>query len=464
MVMGWQRNALVSWAVIFLSGSLFTQPIFGAYELPWLFDYYDKPTDWLQLGGDFRFREVYAENHTTVDETGTENHWHFQRYRTRLWQKFTPTDSITVNSRFLWEFRTWGDPPAQSGATDFDEVLIDQLNVQLDFGPVLNIPLSAVIGRQDMDLNAWLIHDGTPIDASRTRFLDGARLTLDVERYQSSIDVAYIDMAAFEDRWLHPIDEEQDRMFTHQNEYGAILYVTNRAFEPTQWEGFFIFRNDNAVTALSRQAELYTFGGAIQGSIDGVPDAQPHWLYRAEGAFQTGHRKDLGQHIKAYGANTCLTFAWNDLFDNQIHIGYEIASGDDPDSEHYEQFDLLWGQYPRWSDLYAYTYQMEGEFAENSNLHRLNIGHSVTPWTDQAERKLRIATDYNLLWCHEDPQGPDNIDNQGHFRGHLLRCLFDFQIHPKIGGHVVGEYLWPGEVYQRKDEAMFLRFNLEVLF
>ncbi len=77
-----------------------------------------------------------------------------------------------------------------------------------------------------------------------------------------------------------------------------MLYLTDKS-TPTQLEGYFMYKNNNPVDhhvartrpsifhspyckQYSKKAEIYTFGGAVSGSIN------DNWNYRVEGAVQTG--------------------------------------------------------------------------------------------------------------------------------------------------------------------------------
>ena len=268
------------------------------------------------------------------------------------------------------------------------------------------MPLTATVGRQDIIMGVgWLVLDGTPLDGSRTIYFDAARFTYDWAETNNKIDLIYVSQSAESDRWLEPICD-QDRAVTEQDENGAILYLTNTSFKPIQLEGFFIYRNDNPIdqpvtnipNAWSRKADIYTFGGAISGTQG------DHWKYRAEGAIQTGEKSvptaDLSigdmQDLEAFGALTNLEYLFKDSRQNATHVGYEYASGDDPGSSDNEQFDLLWGEWPRWSELLIYTAAFETTPAELTNLHRVNIGHRFN-----LNKQWTITGDYHALWADD---------------------------------------------------------------
>jgi len=431
---------------------------------------FHNPTDWLSMGLDQRFRIEYGENWMTLDDDNINHEHEYERYRTRWWTKWVLGDDVTLNTRLAWEFRTWDEPRSQDVEFNADEALFDWFNINLR--NVGGMPLTVTVGRQDIIMGvAWLVLDGTPLDGSRTIYFDAARATYDWAGASSKIDLIYINQSAESDRWLEPICDE-DRAVTEQDEGGAILYLTNTSFKAMQLEGYFIYKNDNPINrpvtnmpnVWSRKAEIFTFGGAVAGTRG------DHWKYRAEGAIQTGSKHDqtadlsIGekQDLEAYGALTNLEYLFKDARDNSVHVGYEYASGDDPDTSDNEQFDLLWGEWPRWSELLIYTASYETTPAELTNLHRANIGHKFN-----LNKKWQVSTDYHALWA--DEQGSSsryNISDDHKFRGSLLTSWWRFKFSDQLYGHLLGEYFFPGNYFQAptSDEAWFLRLNIEYVF
>ena len=432
------------------------------------------PAPGIEMGLDFRFRTITSRNIFTLNTNSkdpangqSDNRYNFQRYRSRWWTKWMLDDNVDFNTRMVWEFRTWQEPPSKPKSTDFDEVLFDNFNFKLR--NLFDMPLTATIGRQDMAMAfgvGWLIMDGTPLDGSRTFFFDAARFTYDWADKDTKIDMIYIDNSAASDRWLKPI-EDRDRAVTQQDERGAILYLTNQSNEKTKVEAYFMYKNDNPINivmsnfspAQSRKAEIYTFGGALSGALN------ENWNHRVEGAIQIGEKgansSDM-QDLEAYGALTNLEYLFKNSLNSNAHIGYEYCSGDDPDTRDNEQFDLLWAEWPRWSEMYVYTYAGEKMIGESTNLHRVNLGHKFNP-----NKKWQISTDYHLLWADENTvQNSSFISDESKFRGQLITCWAKYKFSKQLSGHLLGEYLMPGTYYKKvnRDDAFFFRFNLEYTF
>jgi len=438
---------------------------------------FHNPTPYLQMGMDHRFRSIWAENIEKLDDNHDVNHeYEFQRYRTRWWTKWALGEDVDFNTRLTWEFRTYDEPPKKPQDVDLDEALFDNFN--FTFRNLGGMPLTATIGRQDMLMvfgTGWLVMDATPLDGSRTFFFDAVRFTYDWADTNTKIDLVYIDQAAESDRWLEPISDE-NRALTKQDERGVILYATNNSLEDTQLEGYFMYKNDNPVDHFmlddpplapwwSQKAEIYTLGAAIAGSRG------ENWKYRVEGAMQQGSKHDWDpdrvlssgtkRDLKAYGLVSNLEYLLNDLQDNRFHVGYEYASGDeDPNDGDNNQFDLLWGEWPRWSELYIYTAINETSLAELTNLHRLNFGHKFKP-----HKQWQICTDYHYLWADENT-GAGISDGSGKSRGQLLTCWAKYNFTKQLKGHLLAEYFIPGSFYASShgDEAYFLRFDVQYTF
>jgi len=448
---------------------------------PDLLDAFHHPADWLEMGADFRFREHYgydwtALNSDKTDSKGNEDHkFHFERWRTRWWTTSKLDEDTSINTRLTWEFRTWQEPASKAQDTDFDEVIIDNLNFkQKNF---LGMPVTAIIGRQDMVLGqGWLVADGTPLDGSRTFYFDAARFTVDLAE-KTKLDLIYIRNMPNSDWWLKPFNDRH-KYVTQEQEQGAIAYLTDKS-TPTTYEAYFMYKNNNpvdptfhkafvwpqsVVNLYSKKAEIYTLGGAISGPIN------DNWNYRTEDAVQFGRSASPNpavtantdeEALLAFGSKSTLEYCFKDELDNRLHATYEFLSGDSPDSDRVTAFNPLWGQWPQWSEMYQpYTTQLEDNLV--SNLHRLNFGHKFKP-----NNQWEILTDYHALWANQNTYaGNSKFTNDGAFRGHLITCWARYNFTKQLKGNLVFEYLWPGHYYgpSNRDNALYFHWTVEYTF
>jgi hypothetical protein len=189
------------------------------------------------LGADLRLREVYIGNIGFNDQSPTANRV-FQRYRLRGWAQYAFNEHVAANARLTWEGRHYGLPPESAWPVPGFErwyggfVLLDGLT--LDLKRIADSPLSVKAGRQDIRLgDGWLVMDGTPIDGSRTFYLDAARATYAFESSKTTLDLIYIDQYANTDRFPRPLNGDSEDQ-TEQFETGAILYLRNRSCSRTR--------------------------------------------------------------------------------------------------------------------------------------------------------------------------------------------------------------------------------------
>ena len=335
------------------------------------------------------------------------------------------------------------------------------------------------VGRQDIILGTgWLVLDGTPADGSRTIFFDAVRVTYQISD-TAKLDMIYIQQYDEEDKWLKPFNHDavSDRRHLTQNqdEKGFILYLTNKVSEDFGFDAYYMFKKDKksdwakywtkkGITQFGDDQETNVLGGRLFGNLD------ENWSYSAEAAYQFGRfRPDGGDFVdqRAFGTNNKLQYSFHDKLSNEVHIGYEYLSGDDPGTGKNEKFNTMWGdwpQYQRGGDLQSYIWTAEGATGEVSNLHRVGIGHSFKP-----HRQWTMATDYNLFWADEntfrDAVGY-GYSRSGNFRGHMLTGLLTYQCCKNFRTEFLLDYFIPGGYYEspRGDQAYFARVNVEWTF
>lgn len=416
-----------------------------------------KPTSWLSLGGDLRLRNEYLNNTITLDEDAARSEQDYLRFRGRIWATVTPVNNFDFNVRLTAEPRNYLRPSFHKSpitGQDWTEGIIDILNFK--WKQAFGLPLTMTIGRQDLmlgdPLNWWLVADGTPLDGSRTYFLDAARLTWDLKDYNTTIETIGIFQNAMNDAWLPPLNH-LEKPLTDQDEKGAILYISNKSIKNTQIDAYFMYKNDDARPGLTagQDANIYTVGSKITGNITS------NLSYSVEGAYQFGERKKPGskwQDINAFGVNNRLTYSFKDGWDTKVRLSHEFLSGDDPNTDDFEQFDLLWGRWPRWSELYIYSYIRETRVAQNNNVHRFGPGFSITPIKD-----VTFSTDYNALYADQSATGTYPFGT-GDFRGHYLQSVLKVKFSRHVAGHLWGEFVWAGDYYAKRDLFTFIRAEL----
>jgi Alginate export len=453
---------------------------------PTAYDKWEKemknPTDWFTWGADVRLRNEYGNNLVTLNEGAARHEQDYFRFRERIWASVMPVTNLSVNARFSGEQREWMKPSltgANGNRSGLEERYGILDNAYAKWSNIGGVPLSLSAGRQDVQfgepLNWWLVGDGTPGDGSWTFFLDSIRAAFDAKELKTKVDVVYIYQNARPDAWIPTLGRSGDNMpaaynLTEQNEQGVILYLSNKSVKNLQIDGYFIYKRDNQEFANGDNADIYTLGAKISGT------PATNWAYSVEGAYQFGSKQDATvgaayvnsttdwRDISAYGGNAKLTYLFKDKLDNQIGFVCEYLSGDDPNTKGTdEMFDILWGRWPRWSELYIYSYinETSRKIAQLNNIARFG-----PTWTCTPVKNTTFSAAYNAMFAPVDtPTRQQNsalFTDSGNFRGHYLQTVLKHKFNDHVSAHLWGEFVWMGNYYQQRDLMTFLR--AEVLF
>ena len=423
-----------------------------------------EPATW-SGGADLRLREVSIENANALDNANASAERHFQRYRARGWGQYAPAEGVKFDARLTWEGRHYAKPEIAAFEKWYSGALLfDNLNMTLDKPG--GLPLAVKLGRQDIFLgNGWLVADGTPIDGSRTGYLDALRTTWTYSP-ATKVEAILINQDAKTRLTLNNKTEDQ----TEQDEKGLILYLRNKYNANTDLDAFFIHKANSPVTGSLANGNRTNNGFIIPLAADPSDDGHINalggrietqlnadWKLRAETAAEWGRRN--GAEMRAFGFNGRATRQLGGDWKQRMHVGYEFLSGDDPASARNEAFDPLWGRWPQWSELYGpYTYGSETRTGETTNLNRLNLG-----WAAKVHPTTEISLDYHAVFADENSKcGSAGFSCGDKFRGHLVAAWARAKFDKHVSGHLMAEYFFPGDYYiaPKGDAAYFLRAEL----
>jgi hypothetical protein len=437
------------------------------------------PSPYFNWGADLRLRNEYLNNAITLNDGTIRHEQDYFRFRERIWASVLPVTNVSINARLALEQREWMRPSftSQYGArSGFEERygIID--NLYAKWNNIGNLPLTVSAGRQDIQfgdtLNWWLVGDGTPGDGSWTFFLDSVRIAYDAKNLKTKFDVVYIYQNARPDAWMPTFGSSRSTYttpynLTEQNEQGVILYLSNKSCEKAQIDGYFIYKHDDREFSNGDNAEIYTVGAKITGN------PCKNVTYSLEGAVQGGSKQDptvvyptvqsQWRRIAAYGFNGKLTYLCKDELNNQFSFAFECLSGDDPKTtDRDEMFDVLWGRWPRWSELYIYSYinETSRKVAQLNNIARIG-----PTWTCAPIKNMTLSATYNALFAMEDTptrQQSAQFSNSGEFRGHYMQTFLKHKFNDHISAHLWAELVWMGDYYVKRDMMSFLR--AEVMF
>jgi hypothetical protein len=454
------------------------------------------PADWFAWGADVRLRNEYVNNAATLNGNAALHEQDYFRFRERIWTSFLPVTNVSVNARLTGEQRDWMTTAnaGQYGArTGFEERYGIVDNANLKWSEILDQPLTVTAGRQDIALGDpddwWLVMDGTPSDGSWTTFFDSVRTTYELKGIQTKLDLIGIHQSAMPDEFIPTLGDSGDNRLpsgtakpyylTEQNEQGFIAYLSNQSVEDMQIDGYFIYKGDQRThTDLIKNgdnADIFTIGSKITGT------PAEHWSYSVEGAYQFGSKQDPKvqeiyensssdwRTISAYAGKFRLNYLFKDPLKNQLSLVGEFLSGDDPNTKGTdEMFDVLWGRYPRWTELGTWTYATEtgGRSFQMNNLFRVGPSWSFVPMKDMTFNVM-----YNALFAPEAIPTRDTttatteqFSRDGNFRGHFLQSTLKYQFTPHVSALIKGELLCEGDYYAQQDLVSFIRTEISITF
>jgi hypothetical protein len=250
-----------------------------------------------------------------------------------------------------------------------------------------------------------------------------------------------------------------------QDENGLIFNLTNTALEDATVDALVIYKRDRQGGPNSPTSDIYTTSLRLSGK------PVPGWSYFVEGAAQWGTKKDplvrapvavkTGRDIKAYGFVSRLTRTFQDARKTSLAVSAEYLSGDDPATKDKdESFDLLWGRYPRVSEIYGFASTPEaGRGNSLTNVIRLGLHLQMTPAKDTT-----LNVNYHLLSAVESlPTRSGSLalfTQTGDSRGHLVQVKLARKFSKKLSGYILGEVLQQGDFYTSRDPISFFRCEL----
>ncbi len=427
-----------------------------------------QPTDWFQWYADLRLRWAYLNNgglNGSVLDQSPAHEFHYQRYRARVGAKMIVDEMFQINGRLTWEGWYFFRPGGATEAWQPRDAIFDQLNFVLD--KPNELPIKLTVGRQDVILGGrpgagggWLVLDGTPLDGSRTIFLDAGRLDWEIEECQTTVRLLYIEQSADPMAWL-PLINDDDRSLAEEHKRGVIAWVDNKSLlEDHTVSGYFMYVHNDAYLANGNNGDLYTVGTHWAGPVP-IPDVEG-LTYYFDLAGQFGNRNSMNVLAMGFnGAIMCDTDAFDGM-KGQLIFAYEYLSGDDPGSADYEGFDILFGRWARFGDLYAYRIIPEGRIADFTNMHRFQFGYRCHP-----TEELEVCANYHLILAPENvAAGTPGFSANGSIRGHLfqLKAIYDFNAH--VSMHGFAEFFVPDDYYTSNANELvtFLRLELMVRF
>lgn len=303
-------------------------------------------------------------------------------------------------------------------------------------------------GRQKVKYGTGKIFaDGTQLDGSRTDFLDGAKVSLNLGKHE-------IDLLGFYSA-KNPglVINQQNRDLVGYNSKIFGLYGKSSQFEQFPFEYYYVYKKeDDSPTSIGvrEDARFHTFGGRI------MPKFGNGFSGNLELAYQTGDH-DI-EDIEGTLADLTLSYSpaiWGSL-KPKFSAGYYYLSGDDQGSDKNESWHPVYSHIPQLGEMQGYSYvgSQYGPFGW-SNQNSPWVGLDLKPFA-----KAHLLLRYFKLQADED-DGPGT----GTDRGNSFWALLLYKITPDLSGHLWAEYLDTGNYYDRDaKDGIFARAHFEYKF
>lgn len=378
----------------------------------------DQATGPLSWGGDLRARVVSFDRIPT--EAGmiwSENR--FFRFRSRLWGRYDFTPRLSFTGRLVNEWREYDHDKGSNTYQSMDEVVID--NAYLDLKNLFANRLDLRLGRQDLRYGTGkIIMIGTPLDSSRTTYLNAIKASLHLPPLQ--IDFLALQVDAEDELAIHG----QDRTLVEGDENGGGLYITNQFFAAVPQEYYYLYKHEQRADNL----DVHTVGLRL------MPKFSTSLSATLEMARQDGHRQH-GSSLAGELFDISLFYdlpAWR-TWKARFDLSYYYLSGDDPRTSKDEGWHPLWARQPQYMSYTMVRAQVPA-FAAWSNISMPSAGFEMEI-SPHLNLKMRLA----LVYAPEEGPGT------GNHKGSLFISRLSYKIAAAWSGNVHIEVLDPDDYY-----------------
>jgi len=427
-------------------------------------------------GASLRWRHEYWRNWRDMDD-GVKDNRNYFRLRTSVWGELDIEEAVTVflkltneNKAYAYFAGTTGSAPDKTASKkgyhyDVNEVIFDNLYVAFKELPW---DLDLVLGRQDLlglYGEGFLIYDGTPGDGSRTRYFNAARLSWDADE-KNRLDLVYVNDPRDEEffpvinetrlvRAATPARDKAPQPLNTTDEEGIIVDWQSKVLDPLFLEPYFIYKRETAEGGQGlqvRRSDIYTHGAFARYACGA-------YTLRGQYAWQFG---DYGPAARrAFGGYLFVDRTFSGAHGpHEVSLGFIYLSGDDRATARQEAWDPLFSRYSWISDLMSLqTGNEAGVGYYWTNLEIWRLGASFRP-----TQKTSVDLHYNYLLAEEQVGASAVYSGRGKEKGHLVQGQLAYKITKNVKTYFLAEVLFPGDFYQNRDEALFLRTHVEVTF
>jgi len=414
-----------------------------------------------------RVRNTYMNNNQDFNED-SDDEYDFFRIRTNVWGSYS-FSKFTAKLQLTNEFRSYTVlPEAKEGNFTFDEIIIDNLFVNWNSGG--ENPFSVTVGRQNLIYGeGFILLEGAPWDGSRAIYHDAVKLSL--KRGPTTIDLLGISNTRKEKRLPVvqfgnlqnkpeglPKDEDGDQWMNDGLEQALGLYAVHNCQTGARYDVYYFLKMTDPdpwidFGAPEDKLTLNTIGGRAVYPFSSSLNLTTEW------AYQIGSQGDFKQN--SYGGYAYLSYLLNPENKAKLTGGFNLLSGDDPDTQDNEGWNPLFSRWPKWSELYIYSQVME----------TVQGAHKVAYWTNTFSPYLKfdmaISPKISLQACYYHLEALHKTHlwspepTPGTTRGDELQLLLKFNFMKGLTGHFLFDYFMPGNFYpEPRTDGVFIRGEL----
>lgn len=378
------------------------------------------------------------------------------RFRSRLWVTLRPAAKVEAVAGIINENRKIAEPDL---AFHGREVVFETLYVDWRLGRGWGVRA----GRQNlMRGEGFVLFDGNPLDGSRTAYFNA----IDVYRAagKSKLELLAISNPRT-DRYLPRLGEARKAAERQQlvewDEEALGAYLTYAAQPGAAFEAYAFYKAESddfrAPTHPLYQPDRRL--GALGGRV--VRALGNGFTLTAEAAVESGSQDarpgsgGASRDLRAWGGYARLRKELGGKAGPAVSLAYIGLSGDDPGTDRIEGWDPLFSRWPKWSELYIYSFGPErgASYWSNTGMWEAELRLVPAKWL-----ALR-ATCYRMEAYHSlGARG--GIFAAGKHRGDMFQLRGDVTLGGRWRGHVLYEHLEPGDFYAGRDAAHFLRFEV----
>ncbi len=381
-----------------------------------------------------RVRSEYYDN--IIDFNKEEDDFtHYLRIRTSLWAQFTPAANLSLYAKVTNENRPHFRHP-QDKEWEIHEFFVD--NLYLKWTTQTKTPVTLTLGRQDLIYGeGFILLEGGPWDGSRAIYHDAVKIS--VQSGATVIDLLGISNTKDEERL--PVIEDADQKLNDFDETAVGAYLVTKKIPNMQIDAYVIHKREKSPDELKLNTLGARFARAMKNRI----------AFTTEWTLQMGTRGDTDQ--RGIGGYAYLSYLLEEKSKATLSGGVNYLSGDDPDTEEYEDWNPLFSRWPKWSELYIYSHLNERNHGVVKVAYWTN---TISPYVklnmDLHKRINLTAVFYNLRAQY--PRMLRNGEYSGKDRGNEVQLLINFTLHKYLTGHFLYDYFFPGDYYAQSRSAV----------